>query len=207
MTKTAPHPSLPAVEAVEPLFNAEALRDGVAALGRRLAQELGDEDPLLVGLLGGSLIFLADLVRAVERPVRFELIHVGYSSASDVPAEPPTDTAREEGFDGGVLSIHYPLPVEVAGQSVVVVKDVVSSGVTEPYLAQQLRDHGAREVRFAALIDLPDERKTEFELHYSVFQLRHPRDARGRGLLVGYGLKHEGRFGHLPFVGLLPEGA
>ncbi|HEX2224287.1 MAG TPA: phosphoribosyltransferase family protein, partial [Thermoanaerobaculia bacterium] len=184
---------------------------------RRLAQELGDEDPLLVGLLGGSLIFLADLVRAVERPVRFELIHVGYSSAPDVPAETPAGTATEEGteegFADGVLGIHYPLPVEIAGQSVVVVKDVVSSGVTEPYLAQQLRDHGAREVRFAALIDLPDERKTEFELDYSVFQLRHPRasrdarDAGGRGLLVGYGLKHEGRFGNLPFVGLLPEGA
>jgi hypoxanthine phosphoribosyltransferase len=210
MTKTAAHPSLPSAEAIQSLFDGGAVRDGVAALGRRLGQELGDEEPLLVGLLGGSLIFLADLVRAIERPVRFELIHVGYSSAPDVPVETPAGTASEEGFSGGVLSIHYPLPVEVAGQSVVVVKDVVSSGVTEPYLAQQLRDHGAREVRFAALIDLPDERKTEFELDYSVFQLRHPRDARdarGRGLLVGYGLKHEGRFGNLPFVGLLPEGA
>ena len=54
-----------------------------------------------------------------------------------------------------MIRIEYPIPVDIAGQSVVVVKDVVASGVTEPYLGQQLRDHGARQVRFAALVDLP----------------------------------------------------
>lgn len=212
MTKTTAHPSLtPApTPAIEPLFDAGAVRDGVAALGRRLGEELGGEDILLVALLDGSVIFLADLVRAIELPVRFELIHVGYSSsgAAGVPAESSGGTARNESGPAdvenagdGLLQIHYPLPLEIAGQSVVVVKDVVSSGVTEPYLAQQLRDHGARAVRFAALIDLPDERKTEFELDYSVFQ-----SGRGRGVLVGYGLKAGGRFGNLPYVGLLPEG-
>ena len=210
MTKTTAHPGLaPAASAsaagIEPLFDVAALRDGVATLGRRLGEELGGEDVLLVALLDGSLIFLADLVRAIELPVRFELIHVGYSSG--VPAEDPGGTAKDEGADetDALLQIHYPLPLEVAGQTVVVVKDVVSSGVTEPYLAQQLRDRGARAVRFAALIDLPDERKTEFELDYSVFQLRQDRHDRGRGVLVGYGLKHGGRFGNLPYVGLLPE--
>lgn len=212
MTKTTAQPGLaPAASAsaagIEPLFDVAALRDGVATLGRRLGEELGGEDLLLVALLDGSLIFLADLVRAIEQPVRFELIHVGYSdgSAGAVPPESPADTARDgdEGADSdALLQIHYPLPLEIAGQSVVVVKDVVSSGVTEPYLAQQLRDRGARGVRFAALIDLPDERKTEFELDYSVFQSRH---TRSRGPLVGYGLKHGGRFGNLPYVGLLPE--
>jgi hypoxanthine phosphoribosyltransferase len=207
--------------AIEPLFSAEAVRDGVSALGRRLAEELGGEDPLLVALLDGSVIFLADLVRAIEQPVRFELIHVGYSAGVTVPMEGPDGTARDgdeedpsarvAGIAGvtdavdsdGLLQIHYPLPLDITGQSVVVIKDVVSSGVTEPYLAQQLRDRGARAVRFAALIDLPDERKTEFELDYSVFQSRH---ARSRGVLVGYGLKQAGRFGNLPYVGLLPEG-
>ncbi len=212
MTKTTADPSLTpsptATAAIEPLFGAEDVRDGISALGRRLAEELGGEDPLLVALLDGSVIFLADLVRAIERPVRFELIHVGYSAGpSAVPDESPDDTARDGSEDeaaaDGLLQIHYPLPLDIAGQSVVVVKDVVSSGVTEPYLAQQLRDRGARAVRFAALIDLPDERKTEFELDYSVFQSRH---ARSRGVLVGYGLKQGGRFGNLPYVGLLPEG-
>lgn len=189
--------------AIEPLFDSEALRTQVAALGRKLGEDLAGEEPLLLGLLGGSVIFLADLVRSIERPVRFELIHVGYQQgqqgqqgqkgASPAAVEPAVEGESE------ILEIHYPLPIDIEGQSVVVVKDVVGSGVTEPYLEQQLRDRGARSVRFAALIDRPGERKTPFELHYQAFSTAEP------GLLVGYGLKHEGRYGNLPYVGRLPE--
>lgn len=166
--------------AVEPLFDAATVRDSVAALGRQISAELGGEDPLLLALLGGSVIFLADLVRAIEQPVRFELIDVAYDEGT-----------------GGVQRIHYPIPIDIAGQSVLVLKDVVSSAVTEPYLEQQLRDHGAREVRFAALIDQPEERKTAFDLRYRALT------ASRRGILVGYGLKHLGRYGNLPYVGRL----
>ena len=171
----------PTLQAIEPVFDAEALRQNVQELGRRINDELAAEDPLLVALLGGSVIFLADLVRAIERPVRFEFIQVGQEGSADV-AEP------------GVTRIQYPLPLDVAGQSVLVLKDVVTSGVTEPYLEQQLRDHGAREVRFAALIDIPDERKTDFQVGYAAFRTGR------QGLLVGYGLKHDGLYGNLPYV-------
>lgn len=175
--------SLPAIET---LFDAGAVRDSVAALGRKIDDEIGGEDPLLIALLGGSVIFLADLVRAIGRPVRYEFIDVAYH------VDPATSEETDE-----VLRIQYPIPIEIAGQSVLVLKDVVSSGVTEPYLEQQLRDHGAAQVRFAALIDLPDERKTAFDLHYSALTSHR------RGVLVGYGLKHQGRHGNLPYVGRL----
>lgn len=169
---------------IEPLFDAEALRKSIQELGRRINGEMGDDEPLLVALLGGSVIFLADLVRAIERPVRFEFIQVGSGRAGS-------------GEEPGVTEIRYPLPLDVAGQSVLVLKDVVSSGVTEPYLEQQLRDHGAREVRFAALIDIPDERKTAFEVTYAAFRTGR------QGVLVGYGLKQDARYGNLPYVGRL----
>ena len=172
--------------AVEPLFGAETVRDSVAALGRQLGAELGDRDPLLIALLGGSVIFLADLVRAIERPVRFEFIDVAYR------VDPG---AGDEG--GELLSIRYPIPIDIAGQSVLVLKDVVASAVTEPYLEQQLRDHGARDVRFAALIDIPDERKTSFQVSYAAFRTGR------QGVLVGYGLKQDARYGNLPYVGRL----
>jgi hypoxanthine phosphoribosyltransferase len=179
--------SLPEVES---LFDTETVRGSIATLGRQLSDELGDEDPLLIALLGGSVIFLADLVRAIDRPVRFELIDVAYQ-------EDPVISSEED----GLLRIHYPIPIDIAGQSVLVLKDVVSSAVTEPYLEQQLRDHGARKVRFAALIDMPDERKTAFDLDYRALTTRR------HGLLVGYGLKHQGRYGNLPYVGRLADGA
>jgi hypoxanthine phosphoribosyltransferase len=181
-----PEDSPPGIEA---LFDTGTVRESVEALGRQIGDEIGDENPLLLALLGGSVIFLADLVRAIARPVRYELIDVAYRAA--------TAAGNEEG--GEVLRIEYPIPIDIAGQSVLVLKDVVSSAVTEPYLEQQLRDHGASQVRFAALIDMPDERKTAFALHYSAL-LTHR-----RGILVGYGLKHQGAYGNLPYVGRLAD--
>jgi hypoxanthine phosphoribosyltransferase len=186
MSPEASPDAIPALP--ETLFDTATVRDSVAALGHRIEGEIGDEDPLLIALLGGSVIFLADLLRAIERPVRYELIDVAYR----------VDTAAGE-EDGEVLRIQYPIPIDIAGQNVLVLKDVVSSGVTEPYLEQQLRDHGAAKVRFAALIDLPDERKTDFELQYSALVSHRS------GVLVGYGLKHKGLYGNLPYVGRLEE--
>src|SRR5882724_6935210 len=181
---------------VELLYDTATVRANVAELGARLTQDLGPitsgvgSEPLLLAILGGSLIFLADLVRAIVRPIRFELIQVGSSAGAEIGEVP--------GPSESVLNLHYPIPVDIEERRVVVLKDVVSSGVIEIYLGEQLRQHGAREVRFAALIDLPDERKTAFTVDYSAFSTW--RD----GLLVGYGLKHEGRYGNLPYIGRLP---
>jgi hypoxanthine phosphoribosyltransferase len=186
---------------IEPLFDAEALRDRVAELGRRVGEEIGREDPLVLALVGGSVIFFADLVRAIGRPVRYELIHVDYSDGG-----PATGAAGGAGgmgpvagADDQVLSIHYPIPIELEGQSVLLVKDVVTSGVIESYLDQQLRERGARAVRVVALIDKPAERKTALEVDYLAFSTDRA------GTLVGYGLKHRGRWGNLPYLGLLAE--
>lgn len=186
MSSPSPQPS------IQPLYSAEELRESLGQLGSRLAASFGTEEPLLICILGGSLIFLADLVRAIDRPLRYELVQVGYSDHAD-PAPPAT----AEG--GAVLDIRYPFPVEIEGQEILVVKDVVSSGVIEAYLEQQLREKGARAVRFVALLDLPDERKTAFAVADRAFTTER------QGIFVGYGLKHEGRFGHLPYIGRLAE--
>jgi len=173
---------------IEPLFDAGALAASVTALGRRLEDELIDQDPVVVAVLGESVIFLADLVRAIRRPVRFEMIHVEYSESA---------AGARPGQRAAVREIHYPMPVQIAEQTVVVVKDVVEAGIIESYLEQQLRDRGARAVRFVALIDMPAERKISFEVDYHAFQTSR------QGTLVGYGLKHGGRYGNLPFIGRL----
>ena len=169
------------------LFDARAIAARVQALGQRLQREVAQEDPLVVTLLGGSVIFLADLIRSISTPLRYEFIQVEYT------------THEEEGVEE-VVDIQYPLPLEVAGQSVLVLKDVVSSAVIETYLANQLLQRGARKVRFVALVDLPKERKTHCQVDYSVFTTE--RSAR----LVGYGMKHHGRHGNLPYIGYLAEG-
>ena len=170
--------------AIKVLFDARAIASRVQGLGQRLQREVAHEDPLVISLLGGSVIFLSDLIRAVSTPLRYEFVQVEY--------EVHEEEGREE-----IIDIHYPIPVDVAGQSVLVVKDVVSTGVIESYLANQFAQHGARRVRFAALVDLPKERKTHCQVDYGVFTTE--RTAR----LVGYGMKHNGRYGNLPYVGYL----
>lgn len=169
---------------VECLYDAKTVAEGIKKLGERIEREIAAEDPLVVSLLGGSVIFLADLIRAIATPLRFSYIQ---SDTSDEAAEPKR--------------VHYPLPLEIAGQRVLVLKDVVSSGVVETYLANELRRHGATTVRFAALIDLPSERKTDFVLDYAVFSTARA------GTFAGYGLKHHGHFGSLPYLGRLVEGS
>ena len=175
---------------IKMLFDARAIAARVQALGQRLQREVAHEDPLVVSLLGGSVIFLADLLRSISTPLRYEFIQVEYSSHDEPVAE-----GEEE-----VTDIHWPIPLEVQGQSLLVLKDVVSSAVIESYLATQFLQRGAKKVRFVALVDLPKERKTHCQVDYSVFTTE--RSAR----LVGYGMKHHGRHGNLPYIGYLAEG-
>ena len=141
---------------IKVLFDARAIAARVQALGQRLQREVAHEDPVVVSLLGGSVIFLADLIRSISTSLRYEFVQVGYRSH------------EEEGTEE-VVDIQYPIPLEVAGQSVLMLKDVVSSAVIETYLATQLLQRGARKVRFVALVDLPKERKTHCQVDYSVF--------------------------------------
>lgn len=169
------------VPQVVTLYDATAIAGRVRDLGATIERDKEFGDPLVVALLGGSVVFLADLIRTISAPLRFEFVHVQYQPGdSDEP-----------------LRIHYPIPVEVAGQKLLVLKDVVSSGIIETYLANELRMHGAKEIRFAALIDVPSERKTGFVLDYALFTVER------NGTFVGYGLKHQGRHGNLPAIGLI----
>lgn len=168
-------------EAIESVFTADEIRQRVQALGAALAAEFADQDPLFLGISGGSVLFLADLVRALGVPARFEFVPVKYHHPEIAAAE--------------IMDIHYPLPIDISRQQIVVVKDVVSSGVPETYLAAALRERGAAGVRFVALVDMPEERKTDLEVAHYAFSVHRT------GGLVGYGLKHEGRYGNLPFIG------
>lgn len=169
---------------IQTLFDAETIQQKVTELGQRLEHEFGEADPWVISIVGGSVLFLADLIRSISRPVRFDFVQVQYSVSA---------------HDGDLLEIHYPISLDVTDQTLVIIKDVVISGVIENYLASQFRQRGAKRVLFAALIDVPDQRTTDFQPDYSLFQAdRH-------GLFVGYGLKHNGRFGNLPYVGLLPK--
>jgi hypoxanthine phosphoribosyltransferase len=164
------------------LYDEETIAANVRDLGRRLEADHADSTPILISIVGGSVVFLADLLRTIKKPVRYEAVQVQYSTSTDEDA---------------VVDIDFPISLNVTGQALVVLKDVVATGVIENYLMSQLTGLGARQVRFVALIDLPEERKSDFHVDYRVFTPRRP------GVFVGYGLKSNGMFGNLPHLARL----
>lgn len=164
------------------LFDQETIAANVRDLGTRIEADHHGSTPILISIVGGSVVFLADLLRAIEQPVRYEAVQVQYTTSSG------RDT---------IIDIDFPISLDVKGQSLVVLKDVISTGVIENYLNNQLLGLGARQVRFVALIDLPEERKADFHADYRVFTPRRP------GVFVGYGLKSSGMFGNLPYLARL----
>lgn len=164
------------------LYDEETIAANVRDLGRRLEADHSGTTPILISIVGGSVVFLADLLRSIEQPVRYEAVQVQYTAAAG---------------EDEVVDIHFPISLNVTGQSLVVLKDVVATGVIENYLMSQLTGLGASQVRFVALIDLPEERKSDFHVDYRVFTPRRP------GVFVGYGLKRDGMFGNLPYLARL----
>ncbi len=164
------------------LYSATAIAERVKALGNTLEGDGDLADPLLIALVGGSVVFVADLVRAIKSPIRFDSIQVQYSPG---------------GSEDDVLEIHYPISLDVSNQDLIIIKDVSHSGVIETYLSTQFLQRGARQVRFATLIDVPNDRKTDFKPDYSLFV------AKTHAFFVGYGLRYRGRYGNLPYIGQL----
>ncbi|MCB1058495.1 MAG: hypothetical protein KDD11_23575 [Acidobacteria bacterium] len=172
------HPPLEA--SPESLYGAQAIAARVAKAAKMVETTSGD-DVLVVSLLSGSMHFLVDLLRALGGDPRYELIHV--------------EIEQQDGEEG-LRALHYPIPFQVEGADIVLLRDVTTTGVIETYLEQQLLQHGAERVRTISLVDVPTRRTTDYDSAFSLFSA--PAEVTR---LVGYGLKREGRFGNLPFIG------
>ena len=136
---------------------------------------------VIVSILKGSAFFLADLSRRLGREHGYEFINV---------------TRRESGGSESI-EIDFSTPLSVAGKDVVVLKDVVNTGVIETYLMNQLRNDGPASIRFAAIIDKPQERRSSLLVDYVLFT------DNASEILVGYGMEHGGQHGHLPHIAVV----
>lgn len=167
------------------LYDARCINDRVLQMGARIACDYRDKDLLLVGVLKGSFVFLADLARSIDLPVEVDFMVVSsYGSGTE---------------SSGVLTIAKDLSVPVDGRHVLIVEDIVDSGLTLSLLAEDLRSRGAASVQVAVLLEKDVPRSHQVECAYSAF---HCPDA----FLVGYGLDYAERYRNLPYIGILkPE--
>jgi len=168
----------------EILVQPDDLRHKVRELGERISRDYAERDLLLVCVLKGAVFFLADLMRHISIACEVDFMAVSsYGSATD---------------SSGVVRILKDLDRPIAGRHVLIVEDIVDSGLTLQYL---MRNLGAREpesLEVCALLTKPDRRKVELPTRYVGFEIPDR-------FAIGYGLDHDERYRNLPYVAALAE--
>jgi hypoxanthine phosphoribosyltransferase len=147
----------------------------VQDVARRVTTDYPSDPLVLIGILKGGAFLTADLARALGRPVRLEYI----------------DVLR--GGEEEILDFQFVRNFHVTGTDLIIVKDVIRSGIIESYLMDQLREERPRSVRFACLVDRPQERKSSLFADYVLFPSEE-------GVMVGYGMEYRGAGGSFPFI-------
>ncbi|MEZ4523706.1 MAG: hypoxanthine phosphoribosyltransferase [Thermomicrobiales bacterium] len=166
-----------------PVLIGEAdIRRRVDEIGAEIRAFYGDETPLLVGILTGAVVFLADLARAIPGDVRFEFMAV--SSYGDATTS------------SGAVRILKDLDSDIAGRRILLVEDIVDSGTTLNYLLRMLRDRDPEDVRVVSLLRKPEARQAGTNPDWIGFEIDEV-------FVVGYGLDVAGRFRNLPYIASL----
>lgn len=183
-----PHPRQPDLvdDIREVLITEEQVRAKVGELGRILSAEYAGRTPVLVSVLKGSLPFMADLMRAITIPVQIDLMEVSSYGG--------TATASS-----GLVRILKDLSSSIDGKDVVIVEDIIDTGLTLNYLLRYLRGKNPRSLRICALLDKPARRLVEIPIDYRGFEIPDE-------FVIGYGLDYGEYYRNLPFIAVLkPE--
>ena len=166
----------------EVLLSSEVLQERVRELGRQLSADYAGRDPVLVSVLKGSIVFLADLMRAMEIPLSLDLMEVSsYGSGTET---------------SGQVRILKDLSASIEGRDVIVVEDIIDTGLTLNYLLRYLGERHPASIRICCLLDKPARRLAEIEIDYRGFTIADR-------FVVGYGLDYDERYRNLPYIGVL----
>ncbi len=164
------------------LVTEEEIRQKVTELGAQISRDYQGKNLLLVSILKGSVVFMADLMRAITIPARIDFMAVS-SYGSGVKTS-------------GVVKIVKDLDLDLHGYDVLIVEDILDSGMTLKYITGLLEQRGTRSIRIATLLDKPSRRKVDIKADYYCFDIPDE-------FVVGYGLDFDEKYRNFPAVGVL----
>ena len=166
------------------LITQEEIAERVRELGQALSRDYAGKDPLLVGVLKGAVVFLSDLIRAVDIPLVADFIGVSRYGGSS--------------RSSGVVKITADLSISIEDRHVVIVEDIIDTGRTISYLKRNLQTRHPASLRVMALLDKVERREVNVELDYVGFTIPNE-------FVVGYGLDYQGLYRNLPCIAALEE--
>ena len=167
------------------LLSEEEIRAKCQEMGARIIQDYKGKNLMLVTVLKGAVVFLADLMRAIDVPAEIDFMVVS-SYGSGVKSS-------------GVVKIVKDLDVPLAGKDLLIVEDILDSGLTLSYIKELLASRGPASIRIATLLDKPSRRKVDLVADYIGFSVPDE-------FVIGYGLDYDEKYRNLPYIGILkPE--
>jgi hypoxanthine phosphoribosyltransferase len=167
---------------IKPLITAEDIDSKLAEMGKQITDDYTGQDLLLVGVLRGAFMVMADLARHIDLPVEFDFMAVSSYGAS-------TQTS-------GVVRILKDLDEEIEGRHVLIVEDIIDSGLTLNYLMKSLNVRKPASLEIAALLLKEGIQRVPIHVKYVGFPI-------GPEFVVGYGLDYAGKYRNLPYVGVM----
>jgi len=174
----------PGEDVAEILIDEETLQRRVGELGARVTEDYRGRDLLLVCVLKGAVFFLSDLMRRIDLPVEVDFMAISsYGAGVD---------------SSGVVRILKDLDVPIEGRNVLIVEDIVDSGLTLSYLLRALESRGPASLEVCALLTKPERRENEVECRYIGFEIPNR-------FVIGYGLDFAERYRNLPYIGVVRD--
>src|SRR5262252_1443882 len=169
---------------IEILIKTEEIQKRIAEIGADIALDYAGKNPLMIGVLKGACTFLSDLMRAIDIPLSIEFMAISsYGTAMRTSGE---------------VRILKDLDVAIEGRHILVVEDIVDTGLTLSYLLANLKSRGAASVKLVALLDKFERREKEVPIDYLGFKIPDK-------FVVGYGLDFAERYRNLPFIGVVKD--
>lgn len=166
----------------EVLFTERQLADKVAELGARITKDYEGKNPLIVSVLKGSYVFMADLTRKIDTACNVDFMVVSSYGKG-------TKTSGE-------VQIIKDIEQQIDGRDLLIIEDILDSGVTLSYLMKVLQARGARSIRLCTLLSKPSRRKVDVQVDYLGFEIPDE-------FVVGYGLDFAEKYRNLPYIGIL----
>jgi hypoxanthine phosphoribosyltransferase len=166
----------------KPLFTSEEIQRKIHELGARISSDYADKELLVIGVLKGALFFMSDLLRSLRISVRMDFMHCTSSASRD----------REH-----PVQILADIKNDIRGKDVLLVEDIMDSGVTIDYIKQMLVERGPASLKVCVLLDKVERRTVKIEADYAGFRIPNK-------YVVGYGLDYQDRYRNLPYIAVLP---
>jgi len=168
----------------EVLFTEKQIREKVKEMGRKISEEYKGKELVLIGVLKGSVPFMAELLKEITIPCYMDFMAVSSYGASTTSS--------------GVVRILKDLDFEIEGKDILIVEDIIDTGITLRYLIEYLKGRKPNSVEITCLLNKQERRKVEIDVKYLGFDVPDY-------FLVGYGLDYAEKYRNLPYVGILKE--